>query len=162
MWDKNRLLVALVLLSVVAAVMAYVRINSRRAIVGPAGEPLELTIREPRDNAEVGVTEVSTGTISPPKGAVIVLVRPIKTGGFWIQEHPIVDGRGIWKTRCNFGEESVGAGEAYEIVAFAYDDLDIVRKNPELAAGKRLLALEELPVAAGRAVVRVTRRAGPN
>jgi hypothetical protein len=81
---------------------------------------LRVDIQSPKPNQEVGVEAMVTGKVSDPQSRVYVLVRPMKTRDWWVQQTPAPPSHdGSWQVRCSFGTPTEGGGEPYEIIAIA-------------------------------------------
>ena len=79
----------------------------------------KLEITSPSDGATVTMTELVRGTVSDPKLNVYVLIHPLTTNLWWVQNIPTVGPGGKWQSFCYFGTENLGIGEPYEIIAVA-------------------------------------------
>ncbi|TSA12601.1 MAG: hypothetical protein D4R73_02155 [Deltaproteobacteria bacterium] len=79
----------------------------------------KLEIISPNEGATVAMTELVRGTVSTPKLNVYVLIHPLTTNLWWVQNIPTVGPDGKWQSFCYFGAEKLGIGEPYEIIAVA-------------------------------------------
>ena len=78
-----------------------------------------LRIMSPAEEASVRMTELVRGTVSDPKLNVYILIHPLTTNLWWVQNIPAVGPDGRWQALCYFGTENLGIGEPYEIIAIA-------------------------------------------
>jgi len=99
-------------------------------------QAMEIKITRPENNAELGQQELVQGKVSPvTKSRVCVLVHPMATNLWWVQNPPsVINADGTWQTLCYFGTENQGVGEYFELVAIVV--------NSQLKEGK---TMSELP-----------------
>ena len=95
---------------------------------------------EPEKKPKVGLQVLVDGTISEPKVVLCVLVHPMTTDIWWVQNLPsppgkIDDNTWRWRTRIYCGTEELGLNEDFEIVAIAES------KRTICVAGKTLKTL---------------------
>ena len=69
----------------------------------------------------------ATGTVSSSTATVYVLVHPLSTNGYWVQNIPTVSANGEWRTQIRLGTRSEGAGQSYEILALATNENWLMR-----------------------------------
>ena len=107
-------------------------------------DKLTLRIIEPPDQSDVALRQLVRGTISDPHGTVLVLVRPLSTDRWWVQDAVVQNDEGAWQIMAYFGTESVGRGERYAVVALGTGaDSDLIeRRQPHPGE-----ILKELPAA---------------
>lgn len=83
---------------------------------------VKIQIEAPRQNAEVGMSEIVRGKVSNPRVQVYVLVHPMLTKLWWVQRKPSPPNQdGSWQVLCYFGTETEGMGEQFEIAAIVSD-----------------------------------------
>jgi len=112
---------------------------------------VQIQIESPQQNAEVTLTEIVKGKVSDPKMPIYVLVHPMSTNLWWVQNLPAPPNQdGSWQTLCYFGTENEGIGEYFEVVAIATG-----RTSRRLRAGQ---TLEELPKDVTRSDIVTVRR----
>ena len=110
----------LILLSAAAAITFYTPAASNAQGIGVQVAPgVGVQIGEPKDNASVGYQPHVKGTVSDAAAAVHVLVRPITSDVWWVQNAPVVQPDGAWEVPVYIGTDRLGLGESYEIVAVA-------------------------------------------
>lgn len=85
----------------------------------PKQDAPKLEITSSAEGATVTMTELVRGTVSDPKLNVYVLIHPLTTNLWWVQNIPTVGPDGKWQSFCYFGTENLGIGEPYEIIAVA-------------------------------------------
>lgn len=115
------------------------------------GTEAVLSISSPADGSDVPEIINVSGTINVSAPAsVYVVVHPVNTGDYWVQQQGSVSNNGTWRVNSvHFGQGQIGVGEVYEIRAFI---------NPEspLRSGQ---VLKEWPAAQAQSgTVAVTRR----
>jgi len=119
--------------------------------------PVNVAIVEPKDGAQVeGFRSLVKGSVNDANARVSVVVRPLTPTDYWIQEPPTMDTNGNWQINAHLGENNVGVGEKYEIIALATNENFIVTwvTGNSLGAGKS----EELPGNTNRSnIVTVTK-----
>ena len=97
--------------------------EQRQGITGPLENSRQdadkLEITSPTDGATVTTRELVGGTVSDSKLNVYVLIHPLTTNLWWVQNMPTVGPDGKWQSFCYFGTENLGIGEPYEIIAVA-------------------------------------------
>jgi len=98
-------------------------------------QAMEIKITRPENNAELGQQELVQGKVSSvTKSRVYVLVHPIVTNLWWVQNPPsVINADGTWQTLCSFGTENQGKGEYFELVAIVI--------NSQLQEGQKMSAL---------------------
>lgn len=117
---------------------------------------MRVQIGEPKDGAAVGYQPHIKGTVSDAAAAVHVLVRPITSEVWWVQNAPVVQPDGTWEVPVYIGTAQLGVGESYEIVAVAASGnwfLQLLRES-SLEAGQKVKALPEYLVRSKVLVVR--------
>ena len=130
--------------SLAGVIVAGVIITILLLIEQMPSTPINITITEPTTGASVEMTYIVKGSVGSPKAKIYVLIHPISTSLYWVQNSPNVDFDGSWESTCYFGTESEGVSESYEILALAYveDWYRILNKNIKLKSGD---VLKELP-----------------
>lgn len=79
----------------------------------------EINITDPSKEATVDHEQIVKGKVNNPRLTVYVLVHPLKTNKWWVQNIPAVDAKGDWQTLCYFGSQTEGNGEPFEVIALA-------------------------------------------
>jgi hypothetical protein len=94
-----------------------------------------VSIGSPKPDTDVGLKAVVTGTVTNlGTMKVYVLVHPLTTNLWWVQNPPSPPSRGQWRTLAYFGTSSgQGVGDIFEIVAVA--------TRSTLAAGQTFAAI---------------------
>jgi len=105
--------------------------------------PIKVNITEPQDGGNVTMQYLVKGTVSDPNVRVYVIVHPLRVSEMWVQQPPIVDGTGNWQASANFGTETLGIGERYELIALATNDNFLVTwaTGNSLSEGQKLTSL---------------------
>lgn len=82
---------------------------------------VEITIVDPVQGQEVTMSYMVKGTLEPPEGAKVVdltvLVHPLTTRLYWIQNDPVVDNQGNWQSLCGFGTPDQRDTVEFEVLA---------------------------------------------
>ena len=78
-----------------------------------------LAISKPDNQSTVPMETVVAGSVANPDLAVYVLIHPLKSNLWWVQNIPVVDADGSFQCYCYFGTRTQGRGEPFEIVAIA-------------------------------------------
>lgn len=107
--------------------------------------PVEIAIEKPSNEAVIsGKETVISGTVSPSNSRIFVLVHPVDSNRWWIQEPPVVfqreDEQAQWKASIHLGTEDLGAGESFQVVAVASQDPEWF----DLLAGRHYQAGDEV------------------
>lgn len=104
---------------------------------------LKVNITDPQDGENITMQYLVRGTVSDPDAKVYVIVHPLRVSGMWVQKQPIVDGAGNWQASANFGTETLGIGERYELIALAINDNFLVTwaTGNSLSEGSKLTNL---------------------
>jgi len=111
-----------------------------------------LKISEPNNGQEVSVREWVRGKLSDTSYEVYILIHPMATVSWWVQPLPSINSDGTWEAYCFFGEETVGIGESFEIIAIATKEKGVLRSGQQLP-------IDKIPTDAIRSpIVRVIRR----
>lgn len=100
-------------LAIVSFILLFITQCSSKPIEG------EIMIDDPQNNVSVIQKQIVKGTVSDPQLIVYVLVHPIMTNQWWVQNIPAVDSEGRWQTLCYFGTKTEGIGEQFEVIAVA-------------------------------------------
>ena len=118
---------------------------------------VSIFITAPADGTEVELSQVIKGTVSPASARVFVLIHPMPTDMFWVQNIPLVGNDGTWRTNGFFGTKEAGIGDSYEIVAIALAESWVVRwlKGSLLRPGA---TIKELPRDVNKSNVVTVRR----
>lgn len=106
--------------------------------------PIEVNISEPQNGASVTRQYLVKGTVSDSNARVFVIVHPLAVSEMWVQQRPIVDGKGNWQALANFGMEIIRPdGEQYEVIALATNDNFLVTwaTGNSLSEGQKLRSL---------------------
>lgn len=114
-----------------------------------AAPPPRIDIQSPKGDQAVGAETMVTGKVSDPQSRVYVLVRPLRTPYWWVQQIPAPpssDGR--WQALCAFGTQTEGEGESYEIIAITS------KSRLGLKEGQRLEQTPEQSVSSGVVTVK--------
>jgi hypothetical protein len=96
------------------------------------GQELKLTIVEPKNDANVCWRAIVKGTISDSKLQVFAAIHPMATDKFWIQPIPNMRSDGRWEAYCYFGEQNIGIGEPFEIIAIASKNKKLFKEGDTL------------------------------
>lgn len=88
---------------------------------------IDLKILAPSDGSECENKTIVQGKVSPSQSVVYVLVHPLSTNIWWVQNLPLVQNDGHWQTQVYLGEENVGIKESYEIIAVATNENYLMR-----------------------------------
>jgi hypothetical protein len=75
-----------------------------------------IRIDDPVEGDSVGMTYTVKGSVRP-KAEIRVLTRALTSNQYWVEDVPVVDTYGEWRVVCWFGDEDVGMGEHYLILA---------------------------------------------
>lgn len=89
--------------------------------------PIQLRIVTPSDGDDVGLSTLVQGEVAPISSDVYVLVHPLSTDRWWVQNLPFVQNDGRWQVRVYTGTETEGIGELYEILAVATNENRLIR-----------------------------------
>ncbi len=117
--------------------------------------PLQVSITDPRDGANVTTPCLIEGTVSDPKAKVYVFVRAQRESEMVVQQLPIVDGEGKWQGSVHL---AIDVGELYEVIALAVNDNSLVTcvTGNVFSEGQKLTSL---PTKSNKSnLVTVTRR----
>lgn len=76
---------------------------------------------ESGDVVEVGRKASVSVKVSHRDREVYVLIHPLETDLWYVQNRPVPRKRGPWKTLCYFGQLKKGEGEEFEVLAVAAD-----------------------------------------
>ena len=113
----------------IAAIIALFFMNSSQEIT--------IGITAPKNNSDISQMELVRGTTSSNNLNVYILVHPMLTNLWYIQNQPSgISKKGEWQSLCYFGEKQKGVGEYFEVMA-------ILTKS-KLRAGSSL-RLDQLP-----------------
>lgn len=93
-----------------------------------------IAISDPQNGQDVTMRYTVRGTVSP-RAEITVLIHPLATNEFWVQNFPVVGNDGNWQNLCYFGTEDRGIGEDYEVFA--------VTPKKKLEVGQVLYSLPE-------------------
>lgn len=104
---------------------------------------IEVKIVDPPDGAEVYLSTLVKGTVSTAHSEVYVLVHPLQTDSWWVQNKPFIQNDGHWQTIVYTGTASSGVAEPYEVVAIATDENRMTRilRGSDTAPGQQLKAI---------------------
>jgi len=96
--------------------------------------------------------------VSSADAKVFVLVHPLATDTFWVQNIPQVSQDRRWRVEAFFGTEAAGRGESFEILAVATNESQVLRilRGTNLTPGTRLPTVS--PYLAKSQTVTVRRR----
>ncbi len=95
-------------------------------------DALKIEITSPAEGATVTMTELVRGTVSDPKLNVYILIHPLVTNLWWVQNIPTVGPDGRWQSLCYFGTENNGIGEPFEIIAIATTKQELYKPGDTL------------------------------
>jgi len=90
-----------------------------------------ITIIDPKNWGNVGDDHTVKGSVSP-RAEVTVFVHPLDANEYYVQDFPVVQDDGTWRTRCYFGQQE---GRYYEVFA--------ITPKKELTVGEVLYSLPE-------------------
>lgn len=89
-----------------------------------------IRIINPADGNHVCMETLVRGSVSDPNLQVFVLIHPMSTGSFWVQQLPE---RGTnWHILGRFGEPNVGIGNHFEIIAIASSNRTLFNEGQTL------------------------------
>lgn len=151
--DRRNITVPLIifLASIMFAVMSWVWLSNVRV------NPVNIAIIEPKDMTQIeGNRYLVKGTMSDSNAKVFVVVRPLESSDYWVQDPPTIDGNGNWQVNAYFGERNAVIGEKHEIIALATQENFLVTwlTGNYLSIGKR----QDLPSNTNRSnIVNVSR-----
>jgi hypothetical protein len=95
-----------------------------------ASDELGVVIHDPKNGTGVEHRQEIKGTVSDPNADVRVVIHPVETPDFWVQDPVTVKDDGSWKVIAYFGEaKPEHAGKPFEVRAFA-------NPSENLSAGK--------------------------
>lgn len=83
------------------------------------GREVMLRIESPAEGQEVPMRYLVRGRVYDPQVSVCVMVRPLRTGDWWVQDRPSISGDGKWQVMAFFGTTTLGIGEKFEVAAVA-------------------------------------------
>jgi hypothetical protein len=113
----------LVLLSVICLVSMVIAVVFWASLVSVKVKPIQLAIAAPQDGLKIdGYRYLVKGAASDSNARVYVLVRPLETLDYWVQEQPTIDATGNWQVNAYLGEKKTGIGQDYEIMALATNE----------------------------------------
>lgn len=80
------------------------------------------------------------GRVAPSVAEIYVLVHPLSSDVWWVQNTPLVGNDGRWQTEAYFGTDTKGVGELFEVVALATDEAAPLRllRGTRLATGQQV------------------------
>jgi len=107
---------------------------------------LDVEIMSPEEGASVGHRYTIQGKVSDPSALVYVLIHPLSTNLWYVQNRPAVRSDGRWSTIIYFGTiDGEGIGDSYEVVALATDENWFLRKlrGTSLTSGQRLKTIPQ-------------------
>lgn len=95
--------------------------SPREAYEAPAPKPTtELEIRAPKNKAQVQARTYVEGRISNARSKVWVIIHPMETSSYWVQQSITVHEDGTWKVAAYFGRSGeIDVGKQFEIMAVA-------------------------------------------
>lgn len=101
------------------AVLCVIGVNTFKCSAQDTKAKAKIVITKPINDSEVGHEELVRGKVSNFSGGnVYTLVHPLKTNLCWVQRPPVsINEDGSWQTLCNFGDETHGMDEYFEIIA---------------------------------------------
>ena len=76
-----------------------------------------IQILSPTDGAEVEGVQIVRGRVSDPDSDVFVIVHPLRTSSYWVQQNAVIAADGEWTIRVFLGTETTGVGEFFELLA---------------------------------------------
>ncbi|MGA2224807.1 MAG: hypothetical protein ABSH41_10235 [Syntrophobacteraceae bacterium] len=108
-----------------------------------APSSIQTRIVAPQTQAQVGQRALVEGEVSPILVHVYVLVHPLSSDRWWVQDLPLVQNDGHWQVKVYLGTENVGKGEEYEILAVATNESIVTRllRGDYPAPGQQLKAI---------------------
>ena len=101
-----------------------------RSDVGKVGEGLEqletsiiareFTVTHPADGVTVDLTDLIRGHTPFPEMIHYIVITPLETGEYWVQDSPVMlYAGGLLTGRARFGDAAVGAGEQFIVRVLA-------------------------------------------
>ena len=124
---------------------ALLTLGATAWLAGGLAPRIEVKILEPVHDAEVGQRVLVRGEAIPAPVVLYVLVHPLGTDQWWVQDVPLVQNDGRWNVNAYIGAETLGRGELFEILAVATNENWVLRllRDARLAPAQRLATIPE-------------------
>ncbi len=101
----------------ISMTLAFVLLGTTGCCSDKPPTDLEIAITSPADGGTVCREDRVEGTTSGGGHTIYVLVHPLRTDTWWVQNLPAP--LPSWKSVAFFGTPNKGVGEEFEIIAFA-------------------------------------------
>jgi hypothetical protein len=149
-WKKSRRL------TVIVATLAAAILIGVFWFLGQSRPSLRVRIDAPKDGAVVEEQTVVQGKVSDADAPVYVLVRPVTTDVWWVQNEPLVQSDGAWQVSAHIGTDRLGPGESYEVVAVAASGNRLMRllQRNELQPGQQIKSVPRSLASSNVVIVR--------
>jgi hypothetical protein len=99
---------------------------------------------------QVGHTVMVEGTTNNPDAVICVLVHPLQSDTWWVQNLPGLpdqqpDGTWSWRTSVFCGTERLGVGEDFELLAVAEDTQALCVPSRQVKVAEANILLRSIP-----------------
>lgn len=85
--------------------------------------PVSIEIVDPNDGTQIKESRyLIKGIVKNPNSRVNVVVRPLESSDYWVQDSPTIDGNGNWQINAYLGERNIDNEEKYEVIALAINE----------------------------------------